>query len=136
MLLWNESFATGHPVIDRQHQTLLLRVGDLSEAIRLRRGAEEMRRTLSAMSVYVGIHFQMEEDLMRQVDYPGLADHQAKHANLRTQVEALVDRCQEGSLGAEELLSFLERWLTAHMLGEDRDLATFVRGRAESEATA
>jgi hemerythrin len=136
MMLWSPAFATGHPAIDRQHQTLFQRVHDLAEAVYQHRGEQEMRRALSAASVYVEIHFSMEEDLMRGAGYPALAGHRTSHDHLRARVEAMVDDFKEGRLKAEALLSFLENWLTAHVLREDRALAAYLQARPGDEATA
>lgn len=134
MLLWSPAFATGHPAIDRQHENLFQRVNDLRLAIYQRCGDEEMRRVLSAASLYVGIHFRMEEALMRECGYPGLSAHQAEHVRLRAKVEGLVDRYQAGQLAAEELLTFLERWLAAHVLEDDRALVRFIQDQPDADA--
>ena len=136
MLLWSPAFATGHPAIDQQHQTLFQRVHDLALAIYQRHGEREMCRVLTAASVYVEVHFRMEESLMQAAGYPHLATHRAAHARLRAQVESLVDGYKEGRLRPTELLEFLESWLAAHVRCEDREMAEFLRCRAEGEATA
>lgn len=136
MLLWSSAFETGHPAIDAQHRTLFQRVHDLRVAVYERHGEQEMRRVLSSVSVYVGVHFRMEEGLMDMAGYPGLEAHRAAHDKLRTKAEALVDRFKEGGLQAEDLLAFLERWLTAHVLEDDQEMVAFLNARAEGEASA
>lgn len=136
MMLWSPSFATGHPAIDRQHETLFQRVHELGLAVYQRHGEQEMRRTLSAASMYVEVHFSMEEGLMREAGYPGLAAHQAEHDGLRAKVEEMVDRYHGAGLEAEDLLAFLENWLTAHVLHEDREMAAFLQERAGDEITS
>jgi len=126
--LWNPIWETGFPDIDRQHQELLRRMESL--AMVLAGGGEllETERTLLHMGEYVEFHFQAEEALMRQFEYPGLPLHQAHHDALRSQVRSLVDAyVADHELVPMSVMDFLVGWLSDHIDKHDRAMAAFFR---------
>jgi hemerythrin-like metal-binding protein len=138
MMLWNPTFATGNHVVDEQHRKLFQRVYELQKAMQ-RQDADavkEMLRALTAVSVYVEVHFTMEEGLMRAAGYPDLPRHLEQHTYLRSHVEGLVDRYKKKDLRPGELLDFLERWLARHVQEDDKVMAGYLRQGQPREATA
>ena len=62
----------------------------------------------------------------------GLEGHRAAHAQLRDQVDGLVDRFNADSgLPPAELLGFMEDWLSEHVRTQDRPMVTFVLAAQE-----
>jgi hemerythrin len=125
-IVWTPELATGSSAIDDQHLRLFQLFNDLEEAVAQLKGEGEVNRTLNALSVYVVAHFRMEEDLMRQHGYPGLAAHVEDHRAMRIQVEAMVDQYHGVGLDCTQVLRALRRWLIGHVQNEDRAMAEFL----------
>ena len=126
---WLPEMTLGHEAIDEQHRRIFRILGELQEAIQEGRAHAEVGRTLSAVAVFVGAHFRMEEDLMRRSAFPGLAAHQAKHLAVQAQVEAMVDQFHRDGLAPLDLARFRADWVHGHIQGEDRPLAEYLAVR-------
>jgi hemerythrin-like metal-binding protein len=125
-LVWTPELATGYRQIDDQHKRLFQLFNDLVEAIDRREGEAEVGRTLAALSVYVVAHFRMEEDLMSQFGYAGLAAHHQTHEAMRIQVEDMVDQYNLIGLDPSQVLRVLKQWLIGHVQDEDKAMAQFL----------
>lgn len=126
-LVWSSELATGNRPIDEQHRRLFQLFNDLDWAVGRDDGEREVSRTITALSVYVVAHFQMEEDLMRQGGYPGLAAHQVAHQLMKIQVEDMVDQYDSMRRDPLRVMRVLEQWLVEHVQKEDRSMAKWLR---------
>ncbi len=131
-LAWDPTLALGHPVVDAQHETLFRHVADFAAAVRRGEAAPELPELLAFITDYARIHFRYEEGLMREVGFPGLAEHQLEHVALTERLGGLVL-----ALGAppapaevEALEAFLLAWLRGHVAGSDQRIAEHLRRRA------
>jgi hemerythrin-like metal-binding protein len=125
-LIWNPSLNTGNAQIDAQHRRIFQIFNSLFRAIQKHRAHEAVGKVLGSLSMYVVAHFNMEEGLMAEADFPGLEAHREAHAEVRGQVEALVDRFNATGLDPMELLRFMEHWLHDHVEHQDRALVRFL----------
>lgn len=133
---WTPDLAIDHPEIDRQHEHFFQLFSELTLAIQRRAGLEEVGRVLSALSVFVGAHFRMEEELMRSSDYPGLQAHIADHEVFRAQVEAMVDQYRRKDFDATLLLRVMRGWITGHVQTSDREMVRYLASARNPGGTA
>ncbi len=128
LIVWDQKLEVGHPKIDEQHRTLVDAFNALHHAMKQGRGKEEVGKTLDFLAQYTVDHFDMEEGLMRQHAYPGMAKHQALHRDLVTKVGDLVKKVEAGqAMVTLQVMDFLEGWLVEHIQGEDTTLAAHLR---------
>ena len=128
VITWDNSFQTGHPLVDPQHRELFRMVNELHEAIVEGRGREVLNPTLDKLVKYTVDHFGAEESLMREVSYPGYHLHRGKHIDLTKKVADLVGTYQRGELVVSITLSrFLADWLQHHIKEDDMALIRFVQ---------
>jgi hemerythrin len=126
-LVWNPDLLLGNTQIDDQHRRIFQILDKLITAIAERKGHEEVGGVLTAASVFVAAHFQMEEALMLQYQYPDLAVHRKSHEALRLQVEYLVDQFHKTGPEPLELAKFMEWWLQDHIERQDRPMAHYLK---------
>jgi hemerythrin len=121
---WSGALSVGIDEIDAQHRTLIGLVNELNNAIEERHGNAAVGDVLLRLEEYTRIHFAVEEGLMRVLGYPDLAAHKREHARLTEQLAELRGRFDAGrtALGFE-LMHFLKRWLTSHIMESDQDYA-------------
>ena len=131
-IAWDPSLVTGNRQIDDQHEQIFRMFEALRTAMAEDGGHGEVGRLLGTLSLYVVAHFWQEESLMVQYGCPGVEGHRAAHAQLRDQVDGLVDRFNADSgLPPAELLGFMEDWLSEHVRTQDRPMVTFVLAAQE-----
>ena len=114
LIEWTPDLAVDVPVIDDQHKELYSRMNDLCNAIMEGKGRNEVGSFVRYLSEYTTFHFEAEEALMRQYEYPGYDAQRAAHRLFRERVRkmaaqadsdviALRPRCDCGR-GNEELV--------------------------------
>ena len=140
---WSDDLSVGVPLIDQQHQMLIGRIQELSEAIRNYQGGGEIAKTLDFLMDYVNFHFGTEERHMRALDYPGLDEHLEKHQEYKETLTNLGrDFEEEGATNdlADSIDRLLGHWFVEHIKNVDQKLGDFLEEKgvvleAEEEGT-
>jgi hemerythrin len=130
-LRWTADLAVGDADIDDQHRELFRRAERLIAALREGDRAEVLP-TLAYLEAYVVHHFEGEERLMRELGYPGLAEHADAHRAFRHAfAEMVADFEARGptALVALTLHNRLSEWLREHLGGVDLALGRFLAER-------
>lgn len=130
MIVWQDSLSVGMPEIDQQHQDLFAKFNALLEAWLAGEGRTEVGELFDFLDSYVLTHFADEENLMRQIGFPALPDHQEVHQAFVRQVSQFKERLiTEGP--TPELVSLVSMtmtgWLIKHISGMDRAIGTFYK---------
>jgi len=126
--MWNDSYKTGHKIVDAQHQELFRMVNELHDAIVAGKGKEILQPTLEKLAKYTIEHFRSEEALMTGVKYPALGTHKRKHDDLTKQVRELVEKFRTGKAVLSITLSnFLADWLRHHIKEDDMALIKYTQ---------
>jgi len=104
---------------DSQHQELFRIIDSLT--------MPEGRRALDRLREYVDHHFALEEEYMRELEYPGTEAHIRAHRSFENKVkELLAEQSVYDDKFAKELSEFLTDWLNSHTMGIDKELEAFV----------
>lgn len=120
LIEWTPALSVGIDEIDAQHRVLVDLINQLHAAIVAHRGTQEVPQILDRLVDYTRIHFAVEESLMRLFDYPDYEQHKHSHELLVDEVVRLRQRMlAEGKPVTFELLHFLKKWLTAHIMESD-----------------
>jgi len=129
-LEWSAGLATGIAPIDDQHRGWIDNYNHVADAVAGGTGGAEVSRTLSFLIDYTVMHFSTEEKYMTDYEYPGLADHKAKHESLILTLSGLIDDFHED--GASDVVSkaldtFLGNWLIKHINEVDMQFSAFLQ---------
>ncbi len=128
---WNEEYSVGNLEIDHQHQHLFYLINEFYESIKAGISDTELARSFREVVEDTRIHFDMEETLMRNNDYPGYNAHKAMHQELLKKIEVFDTRIQAGDKDvAADLLPFLiGDWLLHHIGSMDQLYVPYVADR-------
>lgn len=130
LIRWTPELSVGIEEIDGQHKELVSLLNQLHVAIVERHAARDAAEILDRLVDYTRIHFAVEEALMRLLEYPDYEAHKAQHEELVEQVHQLRHKViVEGKPITGELLLFLKRWLTEHILASDQRYAPHLLSR-------
>ncbi|MBK9796610.1 MAG: diguanylate cyclase [Holophagaceae bacterium] len=120
-VIWEESFASGIALIDAQHKRLFSLASALMSTLAADRPLPEVSLRLETLLAHTAQHFHDEEALLREAQYPSLAEHAQTHATLLNQAWQLQAEVTAGRLDFGRLVSFLAMDLVkGHILTEDR----------------
>jgi len=120
---WTADHAIGVRHIDEERHGLFILAERTHQAMLEGKGKAALEDLLAQLAGYACQAFAHEEQLMEQVQYPGLQEHRREHEELRAAVGALQDRCAAGEATMTiEVALFLSRWLTRHTGASDRQI--------------
>ena len=127
---WTPDLSVGNDDIDEQHRELLGRIGELHRCM-LTGKTGSVPDVLAGVRGYVKAHFEVEEQHMRELAFPGIERHLAQHARFTAELDSFerlwAQRGTTPSL-AVDLSGWLSGWFREHIRGFDKDLAAFVQG--------
>ena len=125
---WSDKISVGIQEIDEQHKQLVELINRLYDA--MTGGEDKVKATQEIMAElmqYTVVHFAVEECLFRIFEYPDYEDHCTHHEELRNQVFEINLKVQSGEqLVTPELLFFLRKWITNHIMVEDKKYSPFL----------
>nr|WP_320133022.1 bacteriohemerythrin [uncultured Holophaga sp.] len=125
---WNDSYRTGHSVVDGQHQKLFTLVNDLHEAIIHGQGRTFLVNALKTLADYCASHFTTEEKLMDELGYPEAAEHKRLHRELAAQAAEVIEGYSSGRTQLPlKMGQFLNDWLSHHIGEQDKKFIAWVR---------
>ena len=134
---FDDSLVTGNEMIDSQHRELIDKINKLLDSCETSKDKVVAVKTLDYLADYTEFHFQEEEKLQEEIGYPGLAEHRAKHEELRQTVEELRQMLEEEEGPSDAFVDRLNQkvieWLYYHIKGFDRSVAEYRFMRENTE---
>lgn len=126
---WSDKLKTGLPVIDAQHQDLIVMLNRLG---RLRCGQESFLETFNELEDYSNIHFKTEEDLMTKTNYPKYQEHKSCHEKLKQMIKDIKIEINKNNIDdfGEKLHDFAQDWIISHYSTEDVELVEYIKSHS------
>ena len=129
--IWNSRFETGIAVIDAQHKTLFDAVNKLADSFKDGTSKSAVKESLDFLVKYTVDHFQTEEQVMKDMNYPKLTSHIAEHLQLVANAQDLQRKVADGKPVTMEVSRFLADWLKHHINDFDMRMVRFKKERDE-----
>ena len=133
---WNPEWATGHELIDDQHKQLIAAVNSLFDAQKSGKGRNEVERTMNFLVEYTTKHFNEEQKLQEESEYPLYPEHKQIHNDFKNTANELFNTLHRDG-PSDELISHIcvtmGRWVINHIKSEDFKLVAHIKSR-EQEA--
>jgi len=121
---WDTSLETGMELIDRQHQALFEQIRVLLD----RSKGDRIEETLKFMANYAVEHFNAEEEIHRETDYPRTEEHYAEHNRFVaafTELKREYDDSGHSLTILMKITKFFLAWLQEHIRGHDQKFAEY-----------
>lgn len=123
---WSDELSVGLQEIDEQHKILINLINRLfNEAILHKADKTVISAILEELVQYTIVHFAVEESLFRIFDYPDAETHQVHHDKLKQEVSSFQKKFAGGAVIDIELMNFLRKWLTHHIMMDDKKYTPF-----------
>jgi len=84
-----------------------------------------------ALFQYTREHFSHEEQLMKRLNYPAMAAHEAQHNSLISRLSEISARIANDTLDRVVLEAFLSDWLLNHIATSDIKLAAYIHAKVD-----
>jgi hemerythrin len=126
---WTDALAVGNETIDDDHRHLVDLINQLFLAISSGQANAVLGEILDELVSYTQTHFQREEALMQQHDYPDYALHKAAHDKLIEEVRVFQEQFAAGLVVSPmTVFNFLGGWLFRHIQACDVCLGKTLKG--------
>ena len=127
---WNDGLSVGVAQVDQQHKRLFAMINAFHDAIGQNQAREHVGKLLTGLIDYTKSHFAMEEKLLKQHGYWGVADHETHHRALEQKANDMKSRFERNQLILTvEITNCLRDWLTTHIQGTDKKYAPFLHSK-------
>ncbi len=124
---WDETLSVQVEEIDDDHRRLVALFEELEQAVREGESQELTDMLAAELVSCTDCHFRHEERLMYRQGYPGLDEHRREHQELMATARTLLEERQAaGAAISPDDITFLDHWLTGHILGPDMDLGNWL----------
>ena len=124
---WNdECFRLGMDVIDDTHVEFVELVNAMEPA-----DGEEFIHLFDSLITHTRKHFDQENRLMIESDFPALAEHRHEHERVLGELERFGQRVRKGqiSFGRSYLRDSIAQWFPLHAATMDSALAAHLKAR-------
>lgn len=127
---WKDEYSVGIDHIDLDHKKLIVLLNRFTTAYDYAMSEEFEKESLEELVKYTVYHFNQEEKLMEDNNYPDLAEHKAQHSKMIDKVNKLIEQYnEEGHDSLNEISSFLSDWLINHINGSDKEYGRYLNDR-------
>ena len=117
--VFNDNLLTGNNLIDEQHREIIEKINKLVNTCENGSCQIESVKMLDFLADYTEKHFQEEEELQREVGYPGLVEHKKRHDEFRVAVKELHEMLEEEEGPSERFVKAVQEnvidWLYRHI---------------------
>ncbi|MCL5004743.1 MAG: bacteriohemerythrin [Patescibacteria group bacterium] len=126
LLTWNDAYSVGVKEIDTQHQKIFELINQLYNAIVNSREKQIINSVINDLIDYANYHFSTEESYFAKFHYPDKDLHEQKHLEYRKKVNEFKENsAQNNEALSQEVLTFLEKWWTNHVIEIDKKYTKF-----------
>ena len=131
-IVWIEEYSIGNEEIDEQHKVLFAMINDFFH----QDNKEAAILLFQSLSSYIDLHFEAEENLLRQINYPDTEEHIKKHGELREKFHLLRGKLDDYDIDVHHKIAmFLYNWLAKHILKADMEYKSYALSIEESSFT-
>lgn len=115
---WIPEYSVGNAEIDEQHKMLFSMINEFFH----QEGEAAALAIFQHLSAYIDLHFDCEESLLRQINYPKTTQHSKKHDELREKFALIQGKLEHYDQDVHHRIGmFLYNWLAKHILKSDME---------------
>ena len=121
IIQWSDEYSVNNFLLDAQHKKLISIINRLHTSMEEGKSKAVLEMTLDDLITYTRDHFNTEERMMMNANYPGLKEHKLLHEKLTQKVVGFQKKFREGESSiSTDLMTFLRDWLVNHIEGTDK----------------
>ena len=131
IIVWEERYDTKIPLIDKQHKMLANIINELHQACCNVRDVDSMfKEAMSRVVEYVRLHFATEQQILKQIKYPGYKEHIKEHESLVKDILESAKNFNEGKrFVPHQFVHMLKDWFLSHIAITDKQYVSYIIGQ-------
>lgn len=122
-----KKYSTGVLWQDFQHTKLINLLGKLTKSRSDGNGSDAFDYAVAFLAMYVNDHFDLEENYMKEYNYPDIEQHVLEHKGFIKQIRELRHEHSKHSDEAMDILVHnITEWIKKHIMQNDMRLGAFI----------
>ena len=117
-IVWRPKYNLGIRIIDEHHRGIVSIINSLHFGMQNNYVKDVLGPIIDMMHDYTHIHFKIEEDFLKKVDYPNAKKHHEFHTELIIQLNKISRNSIMGK-DSYQVLEFLKKWWINHICHDD-----------------
>jgi hemerythrin len=129
---WDSKYKINVPSIDEEHKMLFTKIASILDAHSKNQiTVTLLTNLLNDLNDYVKYHFEHEEDLMKEINYPKYEQHIMIHRHMENIVKTKFDEIQTQyeTFDIPQFAEFVGQWLIYHIAEQDQQIAKFIKDK-------
>lgn len=119
---WLPEYSVGNAELDEQHKMLFTMTNDFLK----QEGKAAAVAIFDNLISYIDLHFECEENLLRQINYPKTEEHVIEHNKLREKFLIIKEKLTDYDLEVHHKVAmFLYKWLAKHIIKSDMEFKEY-----------
>lgn len=124
---WKESWESGEKDIDIQHREMFTMLQEIVAEKDSLKSEKDLEDKLKELLNHIKGHFEYEEKVLREIEYPRYLQHKKIHGSLVEKTHKLQEKAKNGEISYEEVIEFmLHDLILGHILKEDTRFFTYI----------
>lgn len=124
LFYWRDEYKLGFDQMDEEHKKLFHITDEFVVAVKSGADREIVKKSYKKLVEYTIEHFENEEKLLTQYNYPDKDEHIRNHKDLTSKVMDLnKSRDYVFSVNVED---FLYSWLKDHIMDDDKEIVSYI----------
>ena len=125
-VVWTDAFAVGIKSLDDQNKSFIALLNALVDEQDANARTCPSEDLVGHLKAYAAEHFHIEEGYMQAFGYPDYAAHDKEHRAFLDTVGQFEAACATGKANPQDIIDFMQDWLSAHLAGADRQMGRFL----------
>ncbi|AGF58393.1 bacteriohemerythrin [Clostridium saccharoperbutylacetonicum] len=130
---WKDEYNLNIEEIDKQHRKLM-EIGKKAYDIAVIDDGydryDEIMTILDELLEYTKYHFEYEENMLKQYNYEHIHNQEEEHAFYVYKIKQVASRediDENQRKVVLEIIDFLSKWISEHIMGADKEYAVFLK---------
>ncbi len=126
LLKWDDSYSTGIERMDDQHKKWINIINRFYDDLNNVGFKDNTKKLLDDAIEYTHHHFSQEEELMKKMNYPKLAEHHAEHERIKKKLVDFKQALEKGALNVSQpITNELKNWFREHVTALDKEYGDY-----------
>lgn len=127
--IWKNCYNVYVDELDEQHQHLMRLIRKMRAGVENQLDHQLQRFVLDELLDYIHYHFNTEEMLMADYQYPFSEIHKRQHDEFTFHIQEFRNDFCQGKAQTFKILGFLVNWLVDHFLVSDKELGRYLNSK-------
>jgi hemerythrin len=134
-LQWRTEYSIGIPEIDKQHKEIMVLINDLLKLCKEDNNngnRESFTGLVLVIMEHFQKHFEAEENLMMERNYPRYGKHKERHDKLLEDMRKITERIvtEERRMSLINMVIYLREWFVENIYGMDKEMGEYLTKNA------